>query len=33
MSDQGRDELVALENAWAQAFITNDAEAIARHVA
>jgi ketosteroid isomerase-like protein len=33
MSDQGREELVALEDAWAQAFIRNDAEAIARHVA
>ena len=33
MSDKGREELVALEKGWAQAFIRNDAEAIARHVA
>ena len=33
MSDKGREELVELEKAWAQAFIRNDAEAIARHVA
>jgi ketosteroid isomerase-like protein len=33
MSDKGREELVALEKVWAQAFISNDAEAIGRHVA
>ena len=33
MDDKGRQELVALEKAWAQAFLRNDAEAIGRHVA
>jgi ketosteroid isomerase-like protein len=33
MSDKGREELVALEKTWAQAFLRNDAEAIGRHVA
>lgn len=33
MSDQGQEELVALEKAWAQALIRNDAGAVGRHVA
>jgi ketosteroid isomerase-like protein len=33
MSDKNREELMALEKEWAQAFVRNDAEAIGRHVA
>jgi ketosteroid isomerase-like protein len=33
MSDKGREELMALEKEWAQAFVRNDAEAIGGHVA
>jgi ketosteroid isomerase-like protein len=33
MSDKDREELLALEKAWGQAFVRNDAEAIGRHVA
>jgi ketosteroid isomerase-like protein len=33
MSDKDREELMALEKAWAEAFVRNDVEAIGRHVA
>jgi ketosteroid isomerase-like protein len=33
MSDKGQEELVALERASAQAFVRNDTDAIARHMA